>query len=237
MYIHINWHTRHQPIGWSFGYCGSCQQEGVVRLEKVVQTLYLNGFIPLWKKDKGQVARCDFCRRWVEQVRDWQGIALADWSPPEGVAELSKRLGVPTPVGLDSASDARLHSLLSAAQQSASFFKVGLGPMGILGGCIVGVLVAIPLAKWLRQNQQAPAQMDELGFIILLSLISLVPGAVVGALIEMMFRRERGVAKRIREAYTNYPFDLYRLETLSQDYGRHVQKAVKLVIDEVPRGW
>jgi hypothetical protein len=79
--------------------------------------------------------------------------------------------------------------------------------------------------------------MDELGFMILLSLISLVAGAVLGALTEALLRRERGAAARIREVYTNYPFDLYRLETLSQEYGRNVQKAVKLVIDEVPRGW
>ncbi|HZV04922.1 MAG TPA: hypothetical protein VE999_07555 [Gemmataceae bacterium] len=237
MYIHISWETRYQPTGWSLGYCDSCQQEGAVRLERIVRTLYLNGLIPLSKKDKGQAARCDFCRRWVEQVRDWQGIALDDWSPQEGVAELSKRLGVHPPVGVDSASDARLHSLLSAVQQSSSFTKVGLGPMGILSGCIVGVLVAVPLAKWLHQNQQAPARMDELGFMILLSLISLVPGAILGALVETVLRRERGAAARIREVYTNYPFDLYRLETLSQEYGRNVQKAVKLVIDEVPRDW
>lgn len=237
MYVHFNWDTSHRPVGWSFGYCGSCQQESVVRLEKVVQTLYLNGIIPLSKKDKGQVARCDFCRRLVERVRDWQGIALTDWSPQEGVAELSKRLGLSTPAGLDNASDARLHSLLSAAQQTSSFAKVGIGPAGILGGCVLGIVVAVPLATWLQQNQLAPARMDELGFTILVSLISLVPGAVIGALIEALFRRERGVAARIREAYTNYPFDLYRLETLSQEYGKNVQKAVKLVIDEVPRGW
>src|SRR5215469_482208 len=119
MYIHFHWETRYHPIGWSIGYCGTCQQEGAVRLERIVQTLYLNGLIPLSKKDKGQAARCDFCRRWVERVRDWQGIALADWSPPEGVAELSKRLGVPPPVGLENTSDARLRSLLSAVQQSS----------------------------------------------------------------------------------------------------------------------
>src|SRR5262245_32680605 len=126
MYIHFNWETRYQPNGWSLGYCGSCQQEGAVRLEKIVQTLYLNGLIPLSKTDKGQAARCDFCRRWVEQVRDQQGIDLADWSPQEGVAELSKKLGVPPPVGLENATDARLHSLLSAIQQSSSFSKIRL---------------------------------------------------------------------------------------------------------------
>jgi hypothetical protein len=81
MYVHINWETRYKPIGWSLGYCDSCQQEGVVRLEQVVQTLYLNGIIPLSKKDKGRVAKCDFCRRSVEDVYDWDGIARDEWSP------------------------------------------------------------------------------------------------------------------------------------------------------------
>jgi hypothetical protein len=238
MYVHISWGTSYRPIGWSFAYCGSCQQEGVVRLEKVVEVLYLNGIIPLYKKDKGQRARCDFCGRLVQQVRNWEGVALADWSPQEGVAALSKILGISAPVGLTNAStDARLHSLLSAVQQTSSLTKVGIGPVGILSGCILAVSIAMPLAMWLHQNQQAPGQMDELGFVMLVSFISLFPGAIAGALIETLLRCERGVAVRLREVYDNYPFDLYRLEELSQEYGKRVQKAVKAVIDEVPRRW
>ncbi len=238
MYVHLNWRTSHRPTGWSFGYCGSCQQEGVARLEKVVAVLYLNGIIPLYKKDKGQVARCDFCGRLVEDVRDWEGIALSDWSHHEGIAALSKRLGISNTVGLGSSfPDSRLHSLLSAVQQTSSFTRLEIGPAGILGGCIVAVAIAAPLALWLHQNQQAPGQIDELGFVMLLSGISLIPGAIVGALIEALLRRERGAAARIREVYNNYPFDLYRLEQLSHDYGKRVQKAVRSVIDEVPRSW
>jgi hypothetical protein len=238
MYVHINWNTDYRPVGWSFGSCGSCQHEGVVRLEKVVEVLYLNGIIPLYKRDKGKVARCDFCGRLVEQVRNWEGVAPADWSPQDGVAALSTKLGFSNPVGLmNPSTDARLHSLLSAVQRTSSLTAVGIGPVGILGGCILGVSVAVPLAMWLHENQQAPGRMDELGFVMLLSLISLVPGAILGALIEALLRSERGVAARIREVYNNYPFDLYRLEELSYEYGKNVQKAVKVVIDEVPRRW
>jgi hypothetical protein len=238
MYVHLNWRTSNRLTGWSFGHCGSCQQEGVARLEKVVAVLYLNGIIPLYKKDKGQVARCDFCGRSVEDVRDWEGIALADWSHHEGVAVLCKRLGISNPAGLRSTfPDTRLHSLLSAVQQTSSFTRLEIGPVGILGGCIAAVAIAVPLALWLHQNQQAPGQIDELGFVMLLSGISLIPGAIVGALIEALLRRERGAAARIREVYNNYPFDLYRLEELSREYGQRVQKAVKVVIDEEPRRW
>lgn len=209
-----------------------------MRLEKVVQVLYLNGIIPLYKKDKGEVARCDFCGRSVEQVRSWDGIALADWSHEEGAAALGKKLGISIPVAHSNTStDARLHSLLSAVQQISSFTKVAIGPVGILSGCIVGVTIAMPLAVWLHHNQQAPGRIDELGFVMILSLISLIPGAFIGGLIEALLRRDRGVAARIREVYNNYPFDLYRLEELSREYGQRVQKAVKVVIDEVPRNW
>ncbi len=238
MYVHLSWRTSNRPTGWSFGYCGSCQQDGVARLEKVMATLYLNGVIPLYKKDKGQIARCDFCDRSIEDVRDWEGVALADWSHHEGVAVLCKRLGISSAAGLRSTFlDTRLHSLLSAVQQTSSFTRLEIGSVGILGGCIVAVAIAVPLALWLHQNQQAPGQMDELGFVMILSLISLVPGAIVGALIEALLRRERGAAARIREVYNNYPFDLYRLEELSREYGTRVQKAVRVVIDEVPRRW
>jgi hypothetical protein len=236
VHIHISWKTSYRPMGWSLGYCESCQQAGSVRLEKVVEVLYLNGIIPLSKRDKGRVGRCDFCRRLVERVWDGDGIALGDWSPQEGVAALGKKLGVSNPSGFGNAStDARLHSLLSAVQQSSSLTKVGLGPVGILSGCILGVALAVPLAMWLHQNQQAHAQIDELGFVIMLSFGSLFPGAIIGALIEAWIRRERGVSARLREAYDNYPFDLYRFEELSQEYGKNVQKAVKTLIDEVPR--
>ncbi len=72
---------------------------------------------------------------------------------------------------------------------------------------------------------------------MLLSGICLIPGAILGALIEALLRRERGAAARIREVYNKYPFDLYRLEELSREYGKRVQKAVTSVIDEVPRRW
>lgn len=238
MYVHLGWRTSNRPTGWSFGYCGSCQQVGVARLEKVVAVLYLNGIIPLYKKDKGQVARCDFCGRLVEDVRDWEGVALADWSHHEGVAALTKKLEISDPVGVGSTfTDARLHSLLSAVQQTPCFTRLEMGPVGILGGCIVAVAIAAPLGLWLHKNHLAPGQIGELGFVMLLSLISLVPGAIVGALTETLLRDERGVAARIREVYNNYPFDLYRLEELSREYGKRVHKAVQSVIDEVPRRW
>ncbi len=238
MYIHISWRTTYRPIGWSFGHCGSCQQESVVRLEKVVEVLYLYDIIPLSKSDKGEVARCDFCRRLVEDVRDWQGVPLADWSPQEGVAALSKKLGVSSPVGsANDSSDVRLHSLLAAVQQTSSLTKIRIGPLGILGGCILGVAVAMPLAIWLHHHQLAPGRIDEQGFVMLLSLISLAPGAILGAFVEAFLQRERGIAARIRETYNNYPFDLFRLEQLSQEYGKNVQKAVKALIDQVPRRW
>ncbi|HEY7422806.1 MAG TPA: hypothetical protein VH682_00970 [Gemmataceae bacterium] len=235
--VHISWETSYRPTGWSLGYCSSCQQEGAVRLQNVVDILYLCSIIPLSESFKGKVARCDFCRRSVETVRDWEGIALADWSPQEGLASLGKKLGASSAVGgANASSDARLRSLLSSLRQSSSVMSVGLGPIGPLCGCIVGVLVAIPLAVWLHRNQNAPPQMDELGFVFLLSFISLFPGAILGALIEALRRSQHDAASRLREVYRDYPFDLYRLEELSREYGKNVHKIVKAVLDEPLRG-
>jgi hypothetical protein len=237
MYVHFNWKTSYRPIGWSLGHCSSCQQEGVVQLENVVEVFYLYDVIPLSENLKGKIARCDFCRRHVENARDWRGISLADWSPKEGLASLYRKLDLSYPIGLSNASsNVRLHSLLSSVQEASSVSRMNLGPFGILGGGILGVLVAIPLAMWLFENQIVQPRLDELGFVFLLSFVSLFLGAILGALIEFLLRRERGPATRIREVYNSYPFNLYLLEELSQEYSKNVQRAVKTVCDQVPRG-
>jgi hypothetical protein len=235
MFVHFSWKIQYRPTGWSLGYCSSCQQAGAVRIENVVEIFCLYEFVPLTERLKGQIARCDFCRRQVEMVHE-RDVPLAEWPPKAGLAALCQMLNTPAPVGLPNpSSDVRLHSLLSSIQKTSSIGRVELGPVGILAGIILALLLAIPLGMWLLENKIVNPPLDEFGFVLVLSLVSMVPGAILGATVEYLLRRERGAASIIQEAYEKYPFDLYRLEELSQAYDKNVQKAVTIVCERVPR--
>lgn len=235
--IHINWHIEYGALYWSWGYCNACQDYGAVRLQDFTKRLYLNGLIPMGRGEKGKVAHCDFCRRGIEQVWNWEGIPWTDWSPPQGVATLARKCDVPDNyLSTDLSSEARLHSLLSSAKQSAALTRMALGPRGILLGVAIGLVVTLPLAMFLYETKLVRPQMTELGFTLLFCLLGVLPGALIGAVVECLRKREQSALKRLAEAYSNYPFDLQRLEELSRDYNKGVQKAVQALCEYVQPG-
>jgi len=233
--IHLNWHVKYGAKHWSWGYCSACQDYSAARVQDYTETLYLNGIIPLSRGKKGKVAHCDFCRRGLEQIWNWEGIPFADWSPSEGLAALATKCGVPeTYIPTDPSADTRLHSLLSAVQKSSSLTRLSLGPFGIAGGVLAALVVTIPLAMLLFEQRIVQPQVDEFGFTMLAALISVIPGMILGALIEIALRRGSGAKARLVEAYRDYPFDLLRLEELSREYSKAVRKAVQALCDEAP---
>jgi hypothetical protein len=235
IHIHIGWDVKYGALYWSWGYCTSCQDYGPARVQDFTETLYLNGIIPLSKGKKGKVAHCDFCRRRIEQVWNWEGIAWTDWSHHDGLAALGQRCGIPaTLMPADLSAEARLHSLLSSVAQNASLTRMSLSFRGVLGGVILALLVAIPLAMFLYENKVVQPQLDEAGFTMTVAVVSMLPGAILGALTECVLRKSRGVRAQLAEAYRNYPFDLFRLEELSHQYSKAVQKAVQALCDEAP---
>src|SRR5438067_1001603 len=112
MLITFGTKLEYRPTGWSLGHCPACQQEGVVRLEEVIEVYSINGLIPLSRSPCGEIARCDLCDRRVDEVSDWSGVRLEEWHPVEGLSALLSKLGRPMPPGTGQQSpDARVHSL------------------------------------------------------------------------------------------------------------------------------
>jgi hypothetical protein len=233
VHISLEWQTEYHPHRWSFGYCPSCQEAGLVRLDRVEEVCYLWGMFPVDTQDTEQTApRCDFCRRLVEQVFHAKGIALDKWSPVEGITALLDRLDLADRVlpPEDASSDARLHSLLTSVAQESSIFQFGLSPIGMFAGLILGVLAAVPLGKWLFAAGYVEPPPDEIRFVMIMCMIGAVVGVLLGATTEFLIRRNRSAHARIAEACRQYHLDPERLEEVSRSYNRRLQKLVKRVV-------
>ena len=234
MLVSIDHKFEYRPIRWSFGYCGSCEQEGAVIIERIVEVCYVCGFKSVHEDPRGKAARCDFCHRPVEDVSKWKGIPLDDWSPEEGLPTLLTKLGLPVPAALPQATtDARLHALLTSVQRASSLARVELSPIGAVCGAVAGFLAAISVGPWLYENQIVQPQADETGFVIMLCLGGVVAGIILGATVEVLLKRPRGALARIAAAHSKYHIDLERLEELSRTYSRRIRKAVNKVCAKV----
>src|SRR5437764_1245305 len=80
----VNFEPEYRPRAWTIGFCPSCGQEGVARLEDVLEVSYLYG-MRMDTTVVGEAARCDFCWRLIEEVRGLEGAPLADWSHEAGL--------------------------------------------------------------------------------------------------------------------------------------------------------
>ena len=230
MLIHWNWEPKYTPVGWSYGYCPACEQEGALRLEDVTDVCYINGLIPLTEKFREEIARCDFCGRRVGGAADLDGIDRKDWSPQEGMPALLSRLGLSARVAPPQPpSDARLRALLASVEKGCSSAGHALGPGGAVAGGVAGALLCIPLGMWLHGEQLVKTTLDAPGFVFMLCLFGAILGVALGATGEFFLRRGRGAAARIEAVHAKYPMDLYRLEELSWAYSKPVRKAVKEV--------
>ena len=59
------------------------------------------------------------------------------------------------------------------------------------------MLVAVPLAMWLHQNEVVQYAGEELAFVIMVAMVSVVPGLVLGATTEYLLKRGRSRADRV----------------------------------------
>jgi hypothetical protein len=229
MIVTVSWKTEYRPSGWSFGRCDSCQQLGPVRIEQMVDVGYLWGLFRMQERPLyDSVARCDFCHRQVQPGQIFKEIDLKEWSPEEGVPALLAKLGVEEPKDLSQTnSNVRLHSLLSAVQEATSVNRLQLSPIGIVVGAIAGALGAIPLGMWLAEEKIVSIGRDGNGTVMVTSLLGVVVGLILGAMVETLLRRDHQPFAMLAETNAKYRLDLPRLQELSQTYSGRVRKAVK----------
>ncbi|MFO0929863.1 MAG: hypothetical protein U0736_23030 [Gemmataceae bacterium] len=231
MYIPIHVHSvlKYRPIAWSVGYCPTCEMDAVVRIDRVTEVTYLNDLIPLARKQRGEVARCDFCDRSVTTVHDWEGVAKNDWSAEkDGIDVLLELIGR-TDLTLPPPDDTRLHALLSAVDRSTSLTRQEIGGAGPIIGILLGLATVIPLALVTQQAQWLGARVNQEQAAILGTVIGLVGGLIVGATVEHFVRRDRTAVRRFEAAHVKYAVDLYRLEELAEGYSKRVRRAVRKV--------
>jgi hypothetical protein len=197
-------------------------------------------FVPVSRRVFTQTARCDFCERPIEEVVATDHVPLEHWSPPEGMEDLLRRLGVARPADDPEVSaDARLDSLLSATEEAASPGNVDI-TFGITTGALAGAVLGVPLGRYLFQKYELGASLvqrgilmaepDTLNVVFVSILGGLVLGAIFGAILDGLFKPSRVALAKINAAYEKYDLDPTALEERSQSFSGRIRKAVRKVI-------
>ncbi len=229
MILTVSWKTEYQASGWSFGRCDACQQSGPVRIEQMVDICYLWGLFRIRERPlHDSVARCDFCHRRIEPGQVFKEIDVKEWSPPEGIPALLAKLGIEAPKDLpQTTSNARLHSLLSSVEEATSVNRIQLSPIGIFVGAIAGAVAGFPLGTWLADEKLLSIGHDDNTTVMVTCGFGFVLGMILGAVVEMVARRDNQPYLMLTETNAKYRLDLSRLQELSQTYSGRVRKAVK----------
>ena len=232
----ISWNTVFEQAGWTVGHCSHCGQLTAVRVDNAVEVVRIYLY-PVHRRAMGQVARCDFCERPIRLQRSVPTIGLSEWSPPEGLTALFDTLPPFNEIRPpDRPTTKRLRSLLSAAREAASFYKVNIGDISIslaVGAVLGGVLAAL-IGMSLFDAKLVHDPIDR--FVTLCVVIGLAVGASSAGIIAAVFQRVRTAFDKINTACANYEIDVGRLDELSADYGKVIQQAIQRVRDTTDLG-
>jgi hypothetical protein len=230
IFVVFSWKTVGHHRAWSVAECRHCQGLEPVRVEERIFTFSLY-WIPVVRESKGLVGRCDFCSRAVEVTTTSKSIHLDDWSPPQGLALLMRKLGFTGKVTVRRAPvDERLRSLLDVTQQTTSLWNAQV-LSGILIGLCVGVAMGIAVGK-LLYAANVRLGTDQLGMVMISCFVCAWLGAMGGAIIQWMINRVTVAKKIVERAFQAYGIDLARLEELSLEYNHIVQRAVTAAREE-----
>jgi hypothetical protein len=226
--IHFGWRTEFRPVAWTFGYCDHCDQRGALRLESVLRVLYYNQVFRVKEECTEVIARCDFCERRVGRPTSGRPISFTAWSPPDGLAVLIEKLGLPSPVApLPRATDTQLRSLLASVEEVSAKTKVS--PVGAVIGGVAGLVLGVTGALLLWSARVAIPPLNEHSLVLILGCAGAAGGTFSGAMVESRVRRNRRAVAMIAAAHAKYRIDLFRLSELSEMYSRSIQKAIRTV--------
>jgi hypothetical protein len=212
--LHIPIHVTRQlqPVAWSAGFCPSCRQTQVARIELLSEAIAVAG-IAGRPNVVGRYFRCDFCQRLIPPANS-RAVPMSAWDPARGRDKLFEMLELPREEWSMELTDASLHSLLDSTRESCGILRqpklMGFA-WGFVFGSAMGALSAINLDK---------------GTFSLSCICAAVVGATVGAWIESELRRRKSARLLLQRAVDQYGIDTRRLMVVAEEHGALIRRAV-----------
>ncbi len=223
IHLHLERKYEYEPCAWTIGHCDFCKQPGPVTVEKAFDTLTLFGARKVYSVYRGDVNRCDFCKRLIVASGN-PTVALNAWSQMDGIPSLAEKLGIAVSDALcDINTATRFHSLLAAAGNCHSLWRsdnlagVGVGVMiGFLGGVVLGLLLDI-LAVLPRS----------LNALAVGPIVGAAGGSVIGGYVWFVVERNGRAIKLFSRACQQCGMDLDKLCFVAETHPRWIQKIAK----------
>ena len=229
-FLLISFDTEYRHIGWSLADCPHCGQLEAARVEEQLEvvSLYL---IPVQKRVSHEIARCDFCERFLESCLA-APCSLEEWTPQQGVNLLIKVLRCDVNSSHDPHSDERLISLLNSVSDQSKYIEINAS-LGMKVGGLTGALVGFPSAYYLHTCGFFLGKLDNFGSIFASLLCGIgglvLMGVIAGAIFETLFRRNSIPRDKIHRAVTAYSLDIERLVDSAKGLSPRIQRAVRSV--------
>jgi hypothetical protein len=225
MQIHVHFEREYEydAYAWTIGHCDFCKQPGPVTVEKAFDTLKMFGVSEVSRVYRGDVHRCDFCKRLIGASTN-PTLPLDGWSQMDGIPALAEKLGIVLPDSLGEINTpTRFHSLLSAASQCYSLWRfdnlagVAVGAMiGFLGGVILGLILDILDVFPRKWNALAIGP-----------VVGAAGGSLIGAYVWFIVERNKRAMRLFLRAYQQYGMDLDKLCFVAETHGRWIQKVAE----------
>ena len=230
MHVVISNRIVRKPIGWTAGYCPACQRLQPCRAEELLQVTSVSG-IPFARAFCGYAASCDFCSIDPEWTIA-NSVKLPDWSPQQGLSELTTRLDPNfPPVENTPVDESCLTAMLDGLKRATQFNQFDISAGLVLGG-ILGLLLGIALGFGLYEGGLRIGRMDKTGIVMMTTLISLGVGAVLGAVWHVLRGRARLALARINHACDYSGAEIEKIAILANSYPSRIQSAVRQVRDQ-----
>lgn len=207
MHIHLERRYEYDAYAWTIGYCDFCKQPSPATVEKAFDTLTLFGVQKVYRVYRGDVNRCNFCKRLIV-AKDNPTLSLEGWSPMQGIPALADKLGIAVSNSLCEINTVtRLNSLLSAAGACYSLWRfdnvagVTVGAMsGFLGGVVLGLILDILAVLPRSWNALA------LG-----SIAGVAVGGLIGGYVWFVIERNKRASQLFLRVWQQYEMDLDEL--------------------------
>jgi hypothetical protein len=227
MIIWVSSGVSFEQTGWTVGYCGSCNRFEAVRVCEKSETVAVLG-IEGKGTAAGRARLCEWCDEPVKRAPEAGNIPLADWNPGDGLKALFERCAPDLLDDLPSITTKReLRALLSFIERRSALnsFRMEGGPAGC--GCLIGIIVAIPVAIaliYLNLAEKWAAWVFTIG-------AGAFFGAIISAVVAAVAGGRRLARKKVFEMHFKYGVELGKLATAAEGYSRRIRAAAQQLVE------